>query len=116
MNDTVAQTTRVESNEVQRWTAKRKAAAVLDIVKGKTTPAQLARQHGTLTVAQIEQWVDDFLAGGEEHLRSHPRDMEARHEAEMKKLYAKIGEQSLHIDVFKKAHRIGGVEWPDGIW
>lgn len=72
MSDTVAQTTRVESNEVQRWTVKHKAAAVLDLIKGKTTPAQLARQHGTLTVAQIEQWVDDFLAGGEEHLRSHP--------------------------------------------
>lgn len=115
MSDKVAETTTVESNEVQRWTAKRKAAAVLDVIKSKTTPAQLARQHGTLTVAQIEQWVDDFLAGGEEHLRAHPRDLEARHEAEMKKLYAKIGEQSLHIDVLKKTHRICGVELPDGI-
>jgi len=75
----------------------------------------VARQHGTLTVAQIEQWVDDFLAGGAAHLRAHPRHLEARHEAEMKKLYAKIGEQSLHIDVLKKAYRICGVELPDGI-
>lgn len=104
-----------DTNDIQRWTAKRKAAAVLDIIKGKTTPAQLARQHGTLTVAQVEQWLEDFLAGGEEHLCSHPRDAEARHEAERKALYAKIGEQALHIDVLKKAHRICGVDLPDGI-
>jgi transposase-like protein len=104
-----------EHNDVQRWTAKRKAAAVLDMIKGKTTAAQLARQHGSLTVAQVQQWVDDFLAGGEEHLRAHPRDAQARHEAEVHKLHAKIGEQALHIDVLKKAHRICGVDLPDGI-
>ena len=39
MSDKAAETSTVESNEVQRWTAKRKAAAVLDIIKGKTTAA-----------------------------------------------------------------------------
>ena len=76
---------------------------VLDIVKGKTTPSQIARQHGSLTVGEIEKWVDDFLKGGEEHLRAHPRDRQAQHEAEKKDLYAKIGELSLHVDVLKKA-------------
>ena len=32
--------------EIQRWTAGRKAAVVLDIIKGKTTPADAARPHG----------------------------------------------------------------------
>ncbi len=27
----------------KRWTAKRKAAVVLDLIKGKTTPAEIAR-------------------------------------------------------------------------
>ncbi|HOQ06099.1 MAG TPA: hypothetical protein PKY88_12905 [Anaerohalosphaeraceae bacterium] len=41
MSDKATETNTVEANEVQRWTAKRKAAAGLDIIKGKTTPAQL---------------------------------------------------------------------------
>jgi transposase-like protein len=38
---------------VERWTAKRRAALVLAILKGETTVAEVARQHG-LTVAEIE--------------------------------------------------------------
>ncbi|WP_373467348.1 helix-turn-helix domain-containing protein [Geothrix sp. 21YS21S-4] len=44
-------------------TAKRKAAVVLDLIKGKITAADAARQHG-LTVAELEQWKDDFLSQG----------------------------------------------------
>ena len=36
---------------VKRWTAKRKAAVVMDIFKGKTTVAEVARQHD-LTVSE----------------------------------------------------------------
>jgi len=67
--------------DIQRWTAKRKAAVVLDLIRGKTTAADAARQHG-LTVAEIEQWKEDFLTQGTEALRSHPRDREAQWEAE----------------------------------
>ena len=38
----------------QRWTAKHKAALVIDILQGKTTSAKAARQHA-LTLAEIEQ-------------------------------------------------------------
>ena len=31
--------------EFKRWTAKRKAAVVIDIIKGKTTLAEAARAH-----------------------------------------------------------------------
>ena len=104
-----------EDHEVQRWTAKRKAAVVLDIIKGKTTPSQVAREHGNLTVADVERWLNDFVKGGEEHLRAHPRDRAAQHEAEKKELYAKIGELSLHVYVLKKAHSILGKDLPEGI-
>ncbi len=43
--------------EVQRWTAKRRAALVLSVLKGETAVAEAARKHG-LTVAEIEQWRD----------------------------------------------------------
>ena len=42
----------LEGTDIQRWTAKRKAAVVLDLIRGKSTSAEVARQHG-LTVAEV---------------------------------------------------------------
>ncbi len=42
-------------DSIQRWTAKRRVALVLRILKGQTSVAQVARQHG-LTVAEVEDW------------------------------------------------------------
>ena len=44
-----------DADSPQRWTAKRKAALVIDILQGKTTAAEAARQHA-LTLAEVEQW------------------------------------------------------------
>ncbi len=46
---------------VQRWTSKRRTALVLEILKGETSPAEAARKHG-LTVAEVEDWKERFLA------------------------------------------------------
>jgi transposase-like protein len=110
----MSQTQPLSEGDVQRWTAKRKAAVVLDLIRGKTTAADAARQHG-LTVAEIEQWKEDFLSQGTEALRSHPRDREAQWESEKQRLHAKIGELALEVDVLKKVHRILGKDLPDGI-
>ena len=48
-------------------------------------------------------------------MRANPRDLEAQWDAERGQLHAKIGEQALHIDVLKKAHRIVGKDLPEGI-
>lgn len=90
--------------EVQRWTAGRKAAIVLDIIKGKSTPADAARLHG-LTVAEVEGWVDKFVEGGKEGLRAVPRELEAKFDAERKDLLAKVGELTLQVDALKKGTR-----------
>ncbi|MCZ7607425.1 MAG: helix-turn-helix domain containing protein [Planctomycetota bacterium] len=58
-------------DEVQRWTAKRRVALVIAILKGETTVVEAARKHG-LTVADVEDWRDRFLAGAENNLRSNP--------------------------------------------
>jgi len=42
-----------DDNPLNRWTAKRKAAVVMDIFNGKTTAAEVARQHD-LTVSEVE--------------------------------------------------------------
>ena len=38
---------------IERWTAKRWVALVVSILKGETSVAEAARQHG-LTVAEVE--------------------------------------------------------------
>jgi transposase-like protein len=90
--------------DIQRWTAGRKAAVVLDIIKGKSTPADAARLHG-LTVADVESWVEKFVEGGKEGLRAVPRELEAKFDAERKDLLAKVGELTLQVDAFKKGTR-----------
>ena len=98
--------------DIKRWTARRKAAAVIDIIKGKTTTAELARSHD-LTVAEVEQWMDDFVSQGTEALRSHPRDAEAKHKVREKDLLAKIGDLTMQMEVYKIAHEILGKPLPD---
>lgn len=98
--------------EIKRWTARRKATAVLDIIKGKTTAAELARTHD-LTLAEVEQWVEDFVSIGTEALRSPPRDAEARHKAEKKDLLAKIGDLTMQMEVYKLACELQGKPLPD---
>jgi len=102
----------MESDDIKRWTARRKASAVMDIIKGKTTAAELARTHD-LTIAEVEQWMDDFVSMGTEALRSHPRDAEALHKAREKDLLAKIGDLTMQMEVYKIACDIMGKPLPD---
>lgn len=101
-----------QPEDIKRWTARRKAAAVMDIIKGRTTASELARSHG-LTVGEVEQWLEDFVSMGTEALRSHPRDAEARHKAEKKELLAKIGELTMEKEVWMIARDILGKPLPD---
>jgi transposase-like protein len=93
---------KAEPEEVQRWTAKRRTALVVSIIKGETSPQEAARKHG-LTVAEVEEWRELFLAAAENALRSHPRDEEGQREEAIKKLKQKVGELVLENDVLKEA-------------
>ncbi|MHA1939914.1 MAG: transposase [Candidatus Thorarchaeota archaeon] len=91
-----------DQEQVQRWTSKRKSALVMSILKGETSIQEAARRHG-LTVAELEEWKERFLAGAENALRSRPRNEEAMKEEEIKKLKQKVGELVMDIDIFKEA-------------
>lgn len=91
-----------DADSSQRWTARRKAALIIDILQGRTTAAEAARQHA-LTLAGVEQWKDDFITQGTEALRSHPSDLAQQFEAERKTLLAKVGKLTLHVGRFKKS-------------
>lgn len=89
-------------DSVERWTAKRRVALVLRILKGETSVAEAARKHG-LTVAEVEDWRDRFFLGAENALRSRPKDGDALKEEAIKKLKQKVGELVLDNDILKEA-------------
>lgn len=93
----------MEHDESQkRWTAKRRSALVLEILRGDLSVAEAARKHG-LTVAEIEAWRERFLSGAENALRSRPLDDEAQKEREVKRLKQKVGELVMELDIIKEA-------------
>ena len=49
-----------------------RGAVVVELIKGTKTADEVARRHD-LTVAEIEQWRDEFLAAGEQRMRSNPK-------------------------------------------
>jgi transposase-like protein len=86
----------------QRWTAKRRSALVLSLLRGETSAAEVARKHG-LTVGQVEEWREAFLLGAENALRSRPRDEEVLKDDQIKRLKQKVGELVLDMDILKEA-------------
>jgi len=93
------------SEEVQRWTAKRRVALVLSLLKAETTAAEAARRHG-LKVAEVEEWRDRFLLGAENALRARPREEEALREEELNRLKRKVGELTMDLDILRTANRL----------
>src|ERR1700677_4076261 len=89
--------------EVQRWTAKRRAALVVSLLKGETTAAEAARRHG-LKVAEVEGWRDRFLLGAENALRARQKEDEALRE-EINRLKREVGELTMDLDILREAAR-----------
>ena len=88
--------------QLKRWTAKRRVALVLEILRGDTSVAEAARKHA-LTVADIEDWRERFLAGAENALRSRPADEDGQKDREIKRLKQKVGELVMDLDIVKEA-------------
>jgi transposase-like protein len=88
--------------EVQRWTAKRRAALVISLLKGETTAAEAARRHG-LKVAEVEEWRDRFLLEAEIALRARQKEDEALREEEINRLKRKVGELTMDLDILREA-------------
>lgn len=88
--------------KIERWTAQRRAALVLQILRGETSAQEAARKHG-LRVAEVESWQEKFLAGAENALRSHPRDEEGLKDQQIRQLKQKVGELVLDLDILKTA-------------
>jgi transposase-like protein len=90
------------SEPIERWTAKRRVALMVSVLKGETSVAEAARTHG-LTVAEGEDWREKFLLGAENALRARPKDEEAVNDEQSKKLTPKIGDLVLDNDILREA-------------
>ena len=93
------------SNEIRRWTAKRKVQVVMDVLKGKTTVVEVSRQHD-LPPAEIERWIDEGVANMENGFRSKPRDIRETYERKLDEAHAALGESQLEIKALKKLQRL----------
>jgi hypothetical protein len=93
------------SEEVQRWTAKRRAALVVSLLKGETTAAEAVRRHG-LKIGEVEDWRDRFLLRAENALRARPKDDEALREEELNRFNRKVGELTMDLDILRTAARL----------
>jgi transposase-like protein len=89
-------------DQVQRWTAKRRAALILQILKGETSVQEAARKHG-LRASEVEEWKERFVLAAENALRSRPKDEEGLKEERIKQLERKIGEMVLDMDILQEA-------------
>ena len=90
------------SEPIERWTAKRRVALVVSILKGETSVAEAARTHG-LTGAEVEDWREKFLSGAENALRTRPKDEDAVKDEQIKQLKQKIGDLVLDNDILREA-------------
>jgi transposase-like protein len=98
-----------ESQEIKRFTAKKKANIVMDIFQGKTTITEVSRKYD-LTPATIEEWMEDARRGMENQLRVRPKDIAAVYEEKIKDMKAVIGELTLENIALKKYDALFGEE------
>ena len=97
------------SEEVKRWTSKRKSALVIQILKGQTTISEASRQHD-LPPSEIQSWIDDAERGMENALRAKPRDIRDQYEQKLKELTSAYGEAMLENKALKKLQELSDQE------
>lgn len=93
--------------EQQRWTAKRKAEIILQILRQGTSVIDVARQND-LMPGEVQDWVDTFLKAGEQGLKAHAGNVQEQTDREIKELKATIGELYVENAILKKAKALWG--------
>ncbi|QOD81751.1 DUF1153 domain-containing protein [Chromobacterium haemolyticum] len=97
-------------DEIKRWTAKRKAALVMEIIQGKTTVAEASRSFD-LAPSEVEEWVDEAKRGMENALRAKPMEIREQYEKQIKDLQEAYGEAMLELRARKKLQSLLGEDY-----
>jgi transposase-like protein len=66
-----------EPEKFERWTAQRKAAIILGVLKGKSVP-EAARKHG-LTHSEFREWTEEYHRVGVDALKVNKKGLEAEY-------------------------------------
>lgn len=94
-----------EPEKFERWTAQRKAAIILEVLKGQISVPEAARRYG-FTQGEYRKWADEFMRGGIDALKVNRKGLEAEHRSEVRRLQAKIGQLVMENEIAKEALRI----------
>ncbi|WP_141730809.1 transposase [Oligoflexus tunisiensis] len=87
--------------DFQRWTARRKVELIVRIMKGEKSLVDVCREQD-LKQSEVEGWIETFLKGGENSLKTNAKEDQAQYEREIKDLRATVGELVLELDARKK--------------
>jgi len=94
-----------------RWSARRKASVVLELLRGADLE-MLSRRHG-VTAAKISEWRDAFLAGGERQLKAREVAVE---DDETRRLKNVVADLATEKDLLKEKIRHLEASGPLGWW
>ncbi len=100
-----------KKEERGRYTAKRKAEAVLRLLKGEDLDT-LSRELG-VTAAKLSEWKDAFLLGAEANLKTREPSPE---DDENLRLKAKIGELTMEVELLREKAQKLEVNAPHFPW
>ena len=93
-----------EPEKFERWTAQRKAAIILEVLKGQISVPEACRKY-CFTQAEFREWAEEYHRGGVDALKVNKKGLEAEYRAEVKRLQAKIGELVMENEIRKEAMR-----------
>lgn len=86
---------------IKRWTAKRKTALVVEMIRGMKTVAEASRAYD-LSPSEIEGWVGDAKRGMESASRANPLEIREQYEKQLKDLQEAYGEAMLELRARKE--------------
>jgi transposase-like protein len=94
-----------EPEKFERWTAQRKVAIILEVLKGQISVPEAARRYG-FTQGEYRKWADEFMRGGVDALKVNRKGLDAEHRAEVKRLQSKIGQLVMENEIAKEAFKL----------
>lgn len=99
----------VMEEEIKRWTAKRKAALVMEIIQGRTSVSEASRSFD-IPPSEIEEWVEEGKRGMENALKARPLEIKEQYDRQIKDLQEAYGEAMLELRARKKLQSLLGEE------